>query len=46
MKIVKEVNEHIQLTLSGIVPESKLDVYIERISDNEPIVLIEKKTIL
>ncbi|WP_338555019.1 contractile injection system protein, VgrG/Pvc8 family [Paenibacillus sp. KS-LC4] len=37
LKIVKEVNEHIQLTLSGIVPESKLDVYIERISDNEPI---------
>ncbi|MGG4144653.1 contractile injection system protein, VgrG/Pvc8 family [Paenibacillus algorifonticola] len=37
LKIVKEVNEHIQLTLSGIVPEDKLDVYIERISDNEPI---------
>ncbi|WP_068777098.1 phage baseplate assembly protein V [Paenibacillus sp. FJAT-26967] len=37
LKLVKEVNEHTKLTISGIVPEDMLDRYVEQADENEHI---------
>lgn len=34
-KIVRELNEHVRLYVEGIVPEEKLDQYIEKSSEDE-----------
>lgn len=35
LNLIKQVNEHAKLTLTGIVPEEKLDQYVERADENE-----------
>ncbi|WP_438347716.1 phage tail protein [Paenibacillus sp. FA6] len=37
MSLIRQVNEHVKLAISGIIPESKLDQYIEQIDENESI---------
>lgn len=37
LSLIKQVNDHIRLTLNGIVPEEKLDQYVERADENERI---------
>lgn len=37
LRVIKQVNEHGKLSISGIVPEKKMDQYIEQIDENETI---------
>ncbi len=37
LKIVKNLNEHVTFTLSGIVPEELMDQYVEHADENEQI---------
>ncbi|MED4570701.1 phage tail protein [Brevibacillus agri] len=37
LSLIKQVNDHIKLTVSGIVPEEKLDQYVEQADENERI---------
>ncbi|UHA74780.1 contractile injection system protein, VgrG/Pvc8 family [Paenibacillus sp. 481] len=39
LKLTKQTNEHAKLTISGIVPESKLDQYVVRANEQEHIEL-------
>lgn len=37
LHLIKQMNDHIKLTVSGIVPEEKLDQYVEQADENESI---------
>ena len=37
LSILRQVNEHVKLSIGGIIPEEKLDQYIEQIDENESI---------
>lgn len=43
LKVTKELNEHGKLYISGIIPEEKLDEYVENSNDNEQVEILIKE---